>query len=200
MGTIDGAFGMEPVSLLGGRVYAGSFRQLPIADGYATNVFKGDVVALVTGGTIERISVTTAGMPVGIFMGVSYTDATMGFIQRDYWPASTVSADAYAYVCDDPWALFKIQADATLAATAVGTNAAMINGTGSTSTGRSANELQASSVAVTNTLPLRIVDFWDRDEIGSDFPIMLVKWNQGDTIIASSTHHQYYSALGTDTS
>jgi len=197
MGARDGAFGMEPVGIVGGRVYAGAFRQLPIASAYATNIFKGDVVALVSGGTIERISVTTTAIPVGIFMGVSYTDATMGFIQSNYWPASTVATDAYAYVCDDPWALFKIQADATVAATAIGLNASMINGTGSTVTGRSANELQASSVATTNTLPLRIIDFWDRDEIGSDFPLMLVKWNQGDTIIASSSHHQYYSALGT---
>lgn len=196
MGAINSAFGMEPVNLIGGQPYAGSFRQLPIASTYGTNIFHGDIVALVAGGTIERQAVTSSVIPVGVFMGCSYTDATMGFIQRNYWPASTIATDAYGYICDDPDALFKVQADATLGVNAVGMNAAMINGTGSTATGRSANELQASSIASTNTLPLRIVDFWDRDEIDTAFPVMIVKFNEGDTIIASSTHHQYRSALG----
>ena len=200
MGARDGPFGMEPVGLLGGRVFAGAFRQMSIASAYSTNIFKGDVVARVNGGTIERIAVTTAAIPIGIFMGVSYTDATLGFVQRAYWPASQVASDAKAYVCDDPWAVFKIQANATLAATAVGTNAKMINTVGSTSIGVSKNELDASSVGTDNKFPLRIIDFLDEDEIGSDFPIMLVKWNQGDTAIASSSHHQYYTALGLATS
>ncbi len=200
MGTRDGAFGMEPVGLLGGREFTGAFRQLPIATTYNTNIFTGDVVGLVTNGVIERLSVTTAAIPIGIFMGCSYTDATLGFVQRSYWPANQAATDAYAYVCDDPWAVFKIQADATVAATAIGLNARMINGSGSTATGRSANELDAGNIATTNTFPLRVVDFWDRDEIGSDFPIMLVKWNQGDTVIASASGHQYFAALGHDVS
>ncbi len=198
MGARDGAFGMEPVGLLGGRVFAGAFRQLPIASAYNTNIFKGDVVRLVTGGTIERLGVTAAGMPVGIFMGVSYTDATLGFVQRNYWPANQVATDAYAYVCDDPWAVFKIQSDETLSATAIGLNFSMINGTGSTATGMSANEIDGSTENTTNTFPLRVIDFLDRDEIDSDFPIMLVTWNHGLAAIASSSGHQYLMALGHD--
>ena len=202
MGARDGAFGMEPVGLLGGREFTGAFRQIPIASAYDTNIFTGDNVHLVTGGTIERLTIETAGIPVGIFMGCSYTDATMGFIQRAYWPADQVATDAYAYVCDDPWALFKIQADATLTATAIGLNARMINGAGSTATGRSANELDTGNApAATGTFPLRIIDFWDRDEIGSDFPIMLVKWNmQATTVTSSGSGHQHLVAIAHDVS
>ncbi len=196
---VDAPFGMEPVSLLGGRVYSGSFRQYPIASAYATNIFKGDNVHLVTGGTIERLTITGAGIPVGIFMGVSYTDATMGFLQRSYWPASQVATDAYAYVCDDPWALFKIQSDETLSATAVGLNFGMINTVGSTTTGVSLNELDGSSENVSGLLPLRCIDFWDRDERDKLFPIMLVMWNHQDhTVTGSGSGHQHLVSIGHD--
>jgi len=201
MGARDGAFGMEPVGLLGGREFTGAFRQYPIASAYNTNIFTGDNVHLVTNGVIERLSITTAAIPVGIFMGVSYTDATLGFVQRAHWPANQVATDAYAYVCDDPWAVFKIQADATVAATAIGLNARMINGTGSTTTGKSANELDAGNIAANELYPLRVIDWWDRDEIGSLFPIMLVMWNaQALTVTSSGSGHQHLVALAHDVS
>lgn len=201
MGARDGAFGFEPVGLLGGRVFAGAFRQMKIASAYNTNIFTGDVVHLVANGVIQRLTMEAAAMPIGIFMGVSYTDATLGFVQRSYWPAGQVAADAYGYICDDPDAVFKIQADATMAQTDVGLNAAVVNGSGSTATGKSGLELDAgggTAPAVTATLPLRIVDFLERDEIDSLFPIMLVKWNNGSAPTASASGHQYNQALALD--
>ncbi len=201
MGARDGAFGLEPVGLIGGRPFTGAFRQMRIASAYNTNIFTGDVVNLVANGVIQRLGLTVAGMPTGVFMGCSYTDATLGFVQRAYWPANQVATDAYAYVCDDPEAVFKIQADATMANTDVGLNAAIVNGSGSTATGKSAVELDSgtsNAPAVTATFPLRIIDFWDRDEIDSDFPIMLVKWNNGSAPTASASGHQYNQALAYD--
>ena len=42
--TVSAPYGLIPVQLLGGRVYAGSTRMIPIASGYATDLLFGDVV------------------------------------------------------------------------------------------------------------------------------------------------------------
>jgi len=193
---------MEPIGLLGGRVFAGAFRHMRIVSAYNTNIFKGDNVHLVANGVIQRLTITAAGIPVGIFMGCSYTDATLGFVQRAHWPANQVATDAVAYVCDDPWALFKIQADATMANTDIGLNAAMINTVGSTATGVSKNELDAGGGTAPGTsslLPLRIIDFLDPGEIDSDFPIMVVKWNsQAQTVTGNSSGHQHLVSTALD--
>ena len=190
MATLAAPYGMRPVSLVGGRVYSGSFRQYPIASAYATNIFAGDLVDLAVDGTIERETADVAVTTVGIFMGVSYTDATMGSLHRQYWPASQVATDAMAYVCDDPFAVFECQADATLGQNSVGSNFALAgDADGSTTTGNSGVVVSASSINTTNTLPLRVIGFWDPDEIDSDFPNMLVTWN-------TTAAHRYLQILG----
>lgn len=189
MSSTAAPFGLRAVKLLGDRPFNHGLRQIKIASGYASNIFHGDVVTLVPGGTIEKDTGTTTATPVGVFMGCSYTDPVLGYLNHSqYWPSGTVASDAYAYVCDDPDALFLIQADATLGQNAIGMNAAIVQGAGSTATGKSAVSLNAGSIAATGTLPLRIVDFWDRDEIDTSFPLVLVKWNDGD--------HKYRNASG----
>lgn len=194
MAATAGAYGLRPVSLLGGRVFAGSTRLIKIADAYDTNIFNGDVVDLTVGGTVEIETPDAAVNTIGVFMGCSYTDAALGFIQRQYWPASTVASDAMAYICDDPFAVFKIQANATLGQNAIGSNFALAAGAGgSTSTGNSSVVLNASSIHTANTLPIRVIDFWDPDEIDSAFPNMLVTWN-------TTAAHRYLTILGIDAS
>lgn len=169
MATTETPYGLRPVNILGGQPNSHAFRQYPIASGYATDIFTGDLVKLVVGGTIEKAGITdgSAGdtdAPVGVFMGVSYSEPTFNyFIQKQMWEASTVTSDAVAYVLDDPDALFEIQADGTLGQNAVGTNAAVVQGTGNDATGVSGVQLSASSIAGTATLPLRIVDAVDKE-------------------------------------
>jgi hypothetical protein len=52
--TVDKPYGLKPVNLIGGQVFAGATRQMEIASGYATGIFYGDLVKRVTGGTIEK--------------------------------------------------------------------------------------------------------------------------------------------------
>lgn len=181
---------MKPVSLVGGRVYAGSFRTIPIVDAYNTNIFCGDPVDLSVLGTVELEPADVAVTTIGIFVGCSYTDAVAGFLQRQYWPANQVATDALAYVVDDPFAVFKVQANATLGQNSVGSNFALaLGGGGSTSTGNSSVVIDATSINTTNTLPIRVIDFWDDDEIDSLFPNMLVMWN-------TTAAHRYLQVLG----
>ena len=56
--VVNGPYGLKPVNLIGGQVFAGSTRSLPIQYGYATSIFYGDFVVL-SRGFITRASVTT---------------------------------------------------------------------------------------------------------------------------------------------
>ena len=165
--TIDKPYGLKPVNLIGGQVYAGSTRLIPIASGYATNIFYGDVVKLASTGTIQKDAGTTtvaANGVAGIFMGCTYTNpSTKQPVWSQYWPASTVASDAQAYVVDDPDVLFTVaavSATTTVAfygQTVIGNNVSLVQNSGSTITGDSAVAIDGTSAAADATLPIRIV-------------------------------------------
>lgn len=181
MATTAAPYGFRPVNLTGGRSFAGSTRMIPIASAYDTNIFFGDVVKVVAAGTVEKDTGTTTLTPVGIFMGCQYTDTTYGFTTRQHWPADTVASDAKAFVCDDPDAVFQIQADATMAQATLGANAAVVQTAGDTTIGNSKVALDADTADTTNTLPVRIVGFVDgpTSAVGDAFTDVLVRWNVG---------------------
>ena len=58
--VVASPYGLKPINLIGGQVFAGSTRSLPIQYGYATNIFYGDIVSLARG-FINRLAVTSAG-------------------------------------------------------------------------------------------------------------------------------------------
>jgi len=185
MAATASPYGLRPVNMLGGQPMTHSIRLMRIASGYATNIFNGDLVNRLADGTIAKNTDTTTistGL-VGVFLGCQYEDTAMGLLHRQYWPASTTPKSgtfAWAYVCDDPDALFEIQADDTLDLTAIGANAAIVQGAGSTTTGNSAVALDASTVATTATLPLRIIDYVDRpgfSALGDAKTDLIVKLN-----------------------
>lgn len=165
--VVSAPYGLKPINLIGGQVFAGSTREYAIANGYATSIFYGDCVALVRG-NLERISVSTGtlGTVAGIFLGCSYTNPTTKqktFSQ--YWPGGTAAGDAAAIVCDDPDTVFKAvicSSGTTVASGAramIGQNLAMINNTGNANTGDSKNAILAptDTPATTDALPLRVL-------------------------------------------
>ena len=80
--TVDKPYGLKPINLIGGQVFAGATRQLVIANtagtGYGTSIFYGDVVKLVSGGTIQKDTGETTATPVGVFLGCQYISAVTG--------------------------------------------------------------------------------------------------------------------------
>jgi hypothetical protein len=165
--TVSAPYGLKPINLIGGQVFAGSTRDYNIPYGYATSIFYGDIVGL-TRGEVARLSVTTgtAGTVAGVFLGCSYTDpSTKQKVFAQYWPASTAAGDAVAIVCDDPDTVFKAavcSATTVIASGAramIGQNLAMINNAGNANTGNSANAILAPSdtPATTAALPLRVL-------------------------------------------
>ena len=173
--TIPGPYGFKPVNLIGGQVFSGSTRQIPIQYNFGTNIFYGDVVGI-SRGFITRSTVTTgAGATtgaagngtVGVFLGCNYTDpVTKQKRYSQYWPASTLAGDAYAVVTDDPDTLFQVAVASTQGATAIGSVATAMIGlniagsdlAGNLNTGDSYNGILASNVGNNATLPFRIVD------------------------------------------
>jgi len=194
--TVSAPYGLIPINLIGGQVFAGATRQIPIASGYAANIFYGDVVKLVSSGTLEKDTGTSTATPVGVFLGCSYTDPVFGKTFRQYYPTGTVATDIVAYVCDDPDALFKVAVVSsgttigTVDRTAVGNNATLVQNAGNTKTGNSGVAI-SSSTATTNTLPVRIIDVVpETSPVGTpgSFTEVIVKWNQG--------MHQYLNPTG----
>lgn len=192
--TISAPYGLKPVNLIGGQVYAGSTRLMAIASGEGTSIFFGDAVKL-SGGYITRDPADSAMTPVGVFMGCTFTDPNSNQkVFKQYFPAGTVAADIEAYVVDDYDALFKV---AVVSGTtvisgvtqaAVGLNAALVDNTGSTITGDSAVAISATT-ATNGALPVRIVDVVPdtANSLGS-YTEVIVKWNFG--------MHQYQNAVG----
>ena len=165
MATSATPTGAEPVNTLSASgSYSGKVRHIKIASAYDTAIFYGDFVKLVAAGTLEKAAVTTSVVAgtVGIFVGCSYTDPSssqMTFNQT--FPADTAASDIMAYVVDDPKLVFKMQGDEAIAQTGLGNNISAVSTAGSTTIGRSKNALDGGSIATTNSLPLRVLEFVD---------------------------------------
>lgn len=184
MSSVATPTGAQPVGTLSASgSYSGKVRHLPIASGYATAIFSGDFVTLLAvSGTVVKDTGTTTLTPVGVFMGCFYTDPnTKQPTYSAYWPASTVAADAVAYVVDDPNILMQMQGNASITQNELGANFAVVQTAGSTAIGRSKNSVNASTAATTATLPLRLIDFVDGpDSVVADaYTDVIVKFNVG---------------------
>lgn len=165
--VVSAPYGLKPVNLLGGQVFAGSTRMYEIPYAYNTSIFYGDFVSL-TRGAIARASVTTGtglNQTVGVFLGCTYTNpTTKQKLFSQFWPANTQAGDCMAYVSDDPDAVFQAvvcSSGTTVASGAyamVGQNLSLLNNTGNANTGNSANAILAPiDTPVTTTLPARVV-------------------------------------------
>jgi len=165
--VVAAPYGLKPVNLLGGQVFSGSTRQLPIQYGYATNIFYGDMVNIIRGSIVKNTSTTdssAAGL-TGVFLGCSFTNPLTKQKQfSQYWPASTLAGDAMAVICDDPDTVFKVvicSATTTIASgsiAVVGQNLGLIQNAGNTNTGDSAVAALYSSTLTTSGFGLRVVD------------------------------------------
>jgi len=196
--TVSAPYGLKPVNLIGGQVFAGATRLMEIASGYATNIFYGDLVKRISDGTIQKDAGTTTATPCGIFLGVQFTNGSTGQVQQQqYYPASQAIATGtkiFAVVADDPDTLFQVAVVSGttvisgVGITAIGNNGTLVQNAGSTTTGNSAVAL-LDSTATTITLPIRIIDVVrDTATAADNFPEVIVKIN--------ATMHQYNNATG----
>ena len=200
--TVSAPYGLKPVNLIVGQVFAGATRLMEIATsnnvGYATSIFYGDLVKRVSSGTIELDGGTTTATPCGVFLGVQFTNASTGQVQQQqFYPASTAvkaGTKIFAVVADDPDTLFQVAVVSGttvitgVGITAIGNNATLVQNAGSTTTGNSAVAI-LDSTGTSGTLPIRIIDVVrDTATAADNFPEVIVKIN--------ATMHQYNNATG----
>ena len=195
--TVSAPYGLKPINLIGGQVFAGATRLMEIASGYNANIFYGDFVKRVIGGTIEKDTGTTANTPVGVFLGVSFTNASTGQVQQQqFYPASQQIATGtkiFAVVADDPDTLFQVAVCstgttmATVTQAAIGTNMSILATAGSTTSGNSSYSVLSTSPAATATFPVRVIDVVPATApSGTTYSEVIVKINFGI--------HQYNNA------
>ena len=181
--TVSAPYGFHPINRLDGIAYAGATRTYKIAGTYNTPIYNGDLVILVTGGTIEKFTGTATGSPVGVFMGCNYTSAQSQPLNAQYYPGTSVT-NASAIVVVDPNALFQVVATtagsvvSAGALASIGSNVEVVTGTGSSTTGDSGMSVLAGSEAGTAAFPIRVVDVVYATATGADtFPELIVKIN-----------------------
>jgi hypothetical protein len=194
--TVSAPYGLIPINLIGGQVFAGATRQIPIASASATAVFFGDVVKLNSDGTLDKDTGTDAATPVGVFLGCTYTDATYGKTFRQSYPGAVTASDIFAYVADDPDQLYKVaivSSGTTIGfvnRTAVGNNGVLVQNSGNTTNGNSRVAID-NTTATTSTFPVRVIDVVPETAFAGypgSFTEVIVKWNQG--------MHQYLNPTG----
>ncbi len=165
--SVSKSYGLKPVNRLDGLPYAGAIRQIPISAGYATAILNGDTVQIDANGYLAAQTTTDSGNSVGVLVGCAYTNSSGQPVEGQYYPAaaSTSTALAYAYVVDDPNAIFRVVAVGSTTTTTpaaysraiVGSNVALATATGSTSTGDSYYGISGAS-STTTALPIRVID------------------------------------------
>ena len=206
--SITAPYGLRPINLIGGQVFAGATRQIPIGSGNDTAIYYGDVVKLDSSGLLQKDVGTDAATPVGVFLGCTYTDPQYGLTFRQFYTADTVAGDITAYVSDDPDALYKVAVVNTAVSpttiayvnrTAVGNNAVLVQNAGSTLTGNSAVAID-DTTATTATFPIRIIDVVPETAIAGNpgsYTEVIVKWNAPNvTGSVFANGHQYLNPLG----
>ena len=215
--TIDKPYGLKPINLIGGQVFAGATRLFQINPaGFGANIFNGDVVKVVSTGYLEKDTGQATATPVGIFLGCSYVNAQGQTIFAQYYPtgyAAPTGTVITAYVADDPDVLFKavLVAGQTedgngltptyLGRTVIGSNAELVQNSGLTSTGNSRIGIYtAAGSATTASLPIRIIDVVpDTANSSGDFVEVICKWNAPYVVSTTTEAGGIYTTTSTVT-
>jgi hypothetical protein len=196
--TVSAPYGLEPINRVDGLPYAGAIRQIPIAAGYATAILNGATVKL-SGGFLVADTSTNAATPCGVLVGCQYINSNGQTVQGQYYPASlsTAANPAYAYVVDDPNAIFKVAVVSsgttmtyTTRAAVVGQNVPMAQNGGSTTTGNSTIGVVATGAGTTATIPLRVID------VVPDTSVVVSGTTYYYELLVKINTHQYNNTTG----
>ena len=169
MATTSSPRGLKPIGILGGMPFAGSTREYLIKSGYSTAIFNGDVVGFADvanstdDGHLVRETAASEVNPIGVFLGVSYTDPnTSQPTFKQHYPGSISASDIKAVVAVHPHTLYEVQADGAVAQTSLGMTIDLVQtSSGNTTTGNSGLQADASTASVGGEL-FKIVDFVNR--------------------------------------
>lgn len=154
--------GLRAVADASGRPYSGGLKRYALLVGETNDLYPGDPVII--GGSADADGVpsivkATAGATNRITGAIVGFEPTPSIIANGYRVGATV---AYALVCDDPNALYEIQAT-TLAIADLEANSILASGTGSRITG-SGWYMDTGTKGTNATYQLRIVGVSQRPD------------------------------------
>ena len=214
--TVSAPYGLKPINLIGGQVFAGATRQRRIASG-ASSIGFGDPVIFVNDGTIAVSTSTTAAPATGfagVFLGCQFVSSVTGqpTFSQAWISGTSVKANTFitAFVCEDPDQLFQVAVvtGTTVVSTTSGltysninNNVALVANTLNTTSNDSQQAILLSSADVTASLPIRIVDLVPDTAFTYSgtvyYPEAIVKFNvpniSGSTFLGG---HAYYNPTG----
>jgi hypothetical protein len=190
MANADVPNGLKPVRTLIGSPYNGATRRAVHAAGDSVALFIGDLVKLTGAGdatdNLPVVAQAAAGNSVcGVVVGM---EPDYGDLSIHYVAAST---RRIVYVAMDPNLIFEVQEDSTggsIAVASIGLNTDVVVGTGSTTTGTSAMELDSSDVG-TSAGQLKLLQLAQREDN------VLGNYANWEVMIAE---HQLRDTVGTD--
>ena len=201
MSTTSSGYGFVPVKRADGMPYAGAQDAFLITPaGVANNIGYGSVVEI-SAGYVQLASGTGADAgtnnlggssigALGVFVGCEYINAQGQLIFSQYYPSGTDNATAY--VITDPSVTFQVQADGAIAQAALGHNAPLTGAqhattSGSTTTGKSNIQLDATTATATKSF--KVIGFVTKSgsAIGDAYTDVFVKIN--------APYHQYGTGI-----
>jgi hypothetical protein len=163
MANVNKAFGLRPLGKVGSNYNSDGDTQYKIASGTATAIFQGDTVTFgVSGGASTGFIVKhTPGAAniLGVFIGCQYTDPTTSKTTfKNYYPGGIAADNIVAFVVDDPYAQFLVQASGIAGVVAIGQNADLVQTVaGNTTTGVSGLELATGTLAAASALNVKVL-------------------------------------------
>jgi hypothetical protein len=197
----DARYGLKPLDGLNAASIKENAYYVPSS--YGTALFVGDPV-VITGtsntaavveynpGALQEINKATAGATnriTGVITGFRYVNGNTPVGANPYKPAST---EAVVLVCDDPDALFVVQADSAnpIAATDMSANANVVyTHSGDTTSGLSGAELNTASMTADATYQLQIMRLYNITE-GNDLG------TNADVVVRINLHSYAHGVAG----
>ena len=179
MSATNAPFGLRPAFHPSGLDRAQALAN-GIPSAYSSDILKGQAVLYVAGtGVIEPVNATSDPLS-GAFAGVEWTDTTGRRRVSNYWPANTAyqTGSCVAYFYNDPSIVYEIQADGSVAQTAIGLDANLSNfAAGSNVTGLSQATMVATPLSTGAQGQVQILDIapYPDNNWGDAFTIVRVQ-------------------------
>jgi hypothetical protein len=205
--TVSAAYGYKPVNLIGGQVFAGSTRNLPVQYNYGTAMYYGDLVTLSAGYVvIATYPVSTTNTTVGVFLGCYYTNPTTKQRQfAQYYPGNVTAGDITAIIGDDPDVVIRCAVTTGASATTIGSASSILVGlnmagntlTGSVSTGNGAGAVVAAS-ATTSGGGFRVLNLVPDTQISTSCTYVSGGAGSATSVVVSGLTVGQVLPVGTD--
>jgi len=172
MANVDRPNGLRPIRTLSGSPWSSSVEEFAVDVSNATAIFIGDAIKIEDDGNVAPSG--AGGAIIGVCVGVK-VDRTVAATEHPGYLPATTAGNIMVVTAKD--CVYEVQEDSVggaMVATNVGSNGDIAAGAGSTTTGRSAYELDSSDViakdASAATAQFRVIRLSTRpdNEVGTE--------------------------------